>query len=73
MAYGVVLFHTTNAALQAEKVLRQGGVAVKLIPVPRKLSTDCGVALRFPWEEVEKVRERVEGAGVEILGIHPHS
>ena len=36
--YGVVLFHTTSAALRGEKVLKSAGVVVKLIPVPRELS-----------------------------------
>ena len=46
--YGVVLFHTTSAAMRAEKVLKNAGIAVKLIPTPRELSSDCGISARFP-------------------------
>jgi hypothetical protein len=45
--YGVVLFHSTAHALRAEKVLVQAGFRIKMIPTPRQLSSDCGMALRF--------------------------
>ena len=45
--FGVILFHTTSAALRAEKVLQRSGLTVKLIPTPREFSSDCGMALRF--------------------------
>ncbi len=57
MNQGVVLFHTTTSALRAEKILQKAGLSVKLIPTPRELSSDCGMALRFElpdWETVEK-------------------
>jgi hypothetical protein len=66
MKTGVVLFHTSTAALRAEKVLKQAGLAVKLVPVPRELSSDCGIALRFDWPEQEKVEGGLKDAGVEF-------
>ena len=68
--YGVVLVHTTSAALRGEKILQQAGLTVKLIPVPRELSSDCGIALRFLWEEREAVEEALDAAGLEIAGVH---
>ncbi len=70
-AYGVVLVHTTSAALRAEKVLQRAGVTVKLIPTPRQFSSDCGIALRFGWSEAARVRALLEAAGVEPGQIHP--
>lgn len=55
--YGVVLFDSTQRVLKAEKMLKRAGVATKLIPVPRQISSDCGVCLRFLWRD----RCRVEG------------
>jgi hypothetical protein len=49
--YGVVLFHTTSSVMQAEKLLMEKGYSIKLIPMPRQFSRDCGVALRFHWHE----------------------
>jgi hypothetical protein len=67
---GVALFHTTSAALRAEKVLRGDDVDVKPIPTPRELSSDCGIALRFPWAEADHVRAVLAAARVEVAGIH---
>ena len=69
-AYGVVLFHTNSAVLRAEKILLREGLAIKLIPVPRHLSSDCGIALRFDSSAETRVREALEAAGVPINLIH---
>ncbi len=66
---GVVLFHTTSSAIRAEKVLKEAGLAVKLIPTPRQFSSDCGVALRFDWAEGERVGALLEEAAVETAGL----
>ncbi len=59
--------------MRAEKVLKNAGIAVKLIPTPRELSSDCGISARFPWEQANDVqealvRDKVENAGVHKLG-----
>ncbi len=68
--WGVVLFHTSSAAMQAEAVLVRAQLAVRLIPTPRDLSSDCGISLRFNWPEAEQVRTLLQQARVETAGIH---
>ena len=68
--YGVVLFYSTSAAIRAEKLTQEAGLKVKLIPVPRQLSSDCGISLRFEWDQAEVVRSVLEAKGVEVQGIH---
>ncbi|HSJ56545.1 MAG TPA: DUF3343 domain-containing protein [Anaerolineae bacterium] len=69
-AYGVVLFHSTAHALRAEKVLQGAGVPTKMIPTPRQLSSDCGMALRFDPAERARVEETLREGNVPINGIH---
>ncbi len=69
--YGVVLLPSTSAALRAEKVLQQAGWQIRLIPVPRELSSNCGIAVRFAWADREGVAEALAQARVEVDGIHP--
>lgn len=45
--FGVVLFESVSHALRAEKIIKAENIPCKLIPVPRQLSSDCGVCLRF--------------------------
>lgn len=68
--YGVVVFHTTSAAIKGDKVLRQTDYPTKLIPTPRHLSSDCGLALRFEWSDREAVEAALAASSVEIAGIH---
>jgi hypothetical protein len=56
--------------LRAEKILQRAGLVIKLIPVPRQLSSDCGVCLRFDRIDDEKVRHALELAGMITKGIH---
>ena len=68
--YGVVLVHTTSAAMRCEKILLQAGLPVKLIPTPRQFSSDCGIAVRFDWAQAELVKTLLGAAQVDISGIH---
>lgn len=69
MKYGVVLFHTTSSAMKAQKILGGKGYNVTLIPTPRQFSSDCGISVRFNWQEHELVKEVLDKAGVEIQTI----
>lgn len=69
-AYNVVLFHSTAHAIRAEKVLLQAEFQIKLIPTPRQLSSDCGMALRFDRVEAERVAGVLQENRVPINGIH---
>lgn len=42
----VAIFHSIHRVLHAEQLLKEAGVAFLLIPVPRQLTADCGLALR---------------------------
>lgn len=44
----VAIFHSIHRVLKAEKILKREQVDFLLIPVPRQLTSDCGLALRFP-------------------------
>jgi hypothetical protein len=68
--YSVVLFPSTSGAIRAEKLAKGTGFTVKLIPVPRHLSSDCGVCLRCESTDVEAVRSLLESANVEFEEIH---
>lgn len=68
--YSVVLFHSTSHALRAEKVLLEAGIPCKLVPVPRHLSSDCGVCVRIQRADQEAALQAVEAARVEIEGVY---
>lgn len=43
----VLIFRGTHQVMSAEKRLKKAGVPMRLIPVPRQLTSDCGLAIRI--------------------------
>ena len=68
--YSVVLFHSTAHAIRAEKVLDRAGFRIKLVPTPRQLSSDCGMAIRFDFGLEEQVASTLAANRVPANGIH---
>ena len=63
MDYGVITFTSTYGAIYAQKVLRP--VAdVLTMPVLREISLGCGMALRFPPEDLESVRQALANSAL---------
>lgn len=51
-----VTFHTTAAAMAMEKACAEDGIEGRLLPVPRVLSADCGIA----WRSEPETRAAIE-------------
>ena len=57
----VLTFHTTAAAMQTQRACAAAGVPGRLFPVPRQLSSDCGIA----WASDPAERLRLEAMAAE--------
>ncbi|HBH86903.1 MAG TPA: hypothetical protein DDY17_04780 [Syntrophaceae bacterium] len=68
--YHVILFDSVHHALRSEKILKGMGIPHKLIPVPRHISSDCGVCLRFTIDLRNKIEDALNGK-VDIYEIRP--
>jgi len=62
----VAVFHSVHRVMAAEKVLKGAGADILLIPVPRQLSSDCGLAIRYARGE-----EAVVAAALRDHGLQP--
>lgn len=51
----IAIFHSIHRVLRAEQLLKRAGAAFLLIPVPRRLTSDCGLALRVAPEHLVTV------------------
>jgi len=66
----VILVHATSHALRAEKLVKQAGISCRLIPVPRRLSSDCGVCLRVKQADRDVVEQLLTDSRLEIESVH---
>ena len=54
----VAIFNSIHRVMKAEKILKERRLPIMLIPAPRTLVSDCGLAIRYAAvdrEEVERV------------------
>jgi len=54
----VAVFNSVHRVMEAEKLLKGKKLAILLIPAPRAIAADCGLAIRY----AEDLKEEVEGA-----------
>ena len=66
----VILFRSTTHVVRAEKVLLAAGLKPKLIPVPRELSSECGVCLMVACGDQARAVTALKAAAVAYEGVH---
>lgn len=68
-----VLFPSTYWALRGDKLLAEAKMDVKLRPVPRELSSSCGICLEFSCETAVGVIRALEDLDVDHDGVFTRS
>lgn len=59
----LLVFPTTHLTLMAEKVFKGAGIKHRTIMKPRKISSDCGLAITLDMEQADRIRVLVESSG----------
>lgn len=67
--YSVILVYSTSHAMRIEKLLAVQGVTCKMIPVPRQISSDCGVCIRILRTDVAAARAVVAAAKIQVQDV----
>ena len=60
----VAIFNSIHRVMKAEKTLKELRLPILLIPVPRTLASDCGLALRYAAADRETVERLLAAAGL---------
>ena len=60
----VIVFPTTHLTLSAEKTLEKAGIEHRTIMKPRRISSDCGLAIRVDSRMLESFREALVADGL---------
>ena len=66
----VVIFYSTSGAIKTESLAKKLGLTVKLIPVPRHLSSDCGICLRFNSDDIHGIEKILRDNKIEFDSIN---
>lgn len=63
----VAVFHSVHRVMKAEKILKGALQGIKVIPMPRQISADCGMAIKFPSDLLEEVRTLLQERDVPVI------
>ncbi len=66
----VLTFASTHFAMKAARVLKNKRVEVLVIPIPRKVSSECGIAIEVQGERIEKVKQILKKQKCEATGVY---
>lgn len=63
----VITFESVHQVMKAEKVLRPAGFDVVLVPTPREISSECGVAVELKDALPDRARRLLRENGLRPL------
>ena len=60
----LAVFNSAHKVMKAEDLLKAKGLRILLIPAPRSMQTDCGLAIRFNEEQRSDIMAILSGHGL---------
>jgi len=54
--YNYITFKSVSYAMKVEAALKKQNVKYKIIPVPRSISSSCGLCVRFCDEDMDTIK-----------------
>lgn len=66
----VIILFSIHFVLKAEKLLLADKIPIDVIPVPRDISSDCGMAIEFSCDDVDRVQGVLAEGEITIARIY---
>ncbi len=70
MIDSLLVFHTVNLSMKAEKVLRAGGVPFKVLPLPKEIARGCSIAIGINGGDLAAAREALDQANTPLEAVY---
>ena len=64
-SFCALTFYSTHLALRFEATVKKQKINARLIPVPRQISSSCGLAARFECEDLEEIKRVCQEENIE--------
>lgn len=56
-----LIFHSIHNVMLAEELLGKVAIEIDMVPVPREISSDCGMCLACHLGDLDVIRDRLKG------------
>lgn len=66
----MITFYTTTDAMAMEHICREEKAEGRMIPVPRSITADCGLAWSADPQNEKSLRALMETGGIRFQGIY---
>lgn len=53
--YGHITFKSVTYAMKFEAALKKSDIKIRIIPVPRSISSSCGLCVKFDIKDMDKM------------------
>ena len=68
--YGYITFKSVSYAMKFETAIKNYDIKIKIIPVPRSISSSCGLCVRFNIDDMDKLISIISNNNLEYANIH---
>jgi len=66
----VAVLQSIHHVIKGEQILKRAGLQIDVIPIPRDISSDCGMALEFSCSDKDYAGRLLAEASIVIVGIY---
>ena len=66
----LVTFYTTAGVMALESACKAAGLPGRIVPVPRSITADCGMAWSAPAAERRRLEHAAEDHGLALAGVY---
>ncbi|WP_028856895.1 DUF3343 domain-containing protein [Psychrilyobacter atlanticus] len=68
--FNLISFESTHMAIKSEKLLKEVDLDIRIIPVPREITSSCGLSLRINPTDYKRSREILDENKIEFSGCY---
>lgn len=68
--YGIVLVPSTREAIEGERLAKEAGLSVRIIPTPGKIDASCGFSLKYELNDEADLTALFDKEAVEWAALY---
>ena len=58
--FGLLALESTNIVMKLEKELLENSIDVRIIPVPKEVTANCGLSIKFNLDDINSIKKYME-------------
>lgn len=66
----LISFNSTHHAIKSEKLLKEKGYELTILPTPREITASCGISIAIDPEKIDEISEYLESNDIDFGGIY---